>query len=234
MKSRIQRQHGLSLIELMVSLVVGLLILAGVVNIFIASRQTTQFSDGLRSMQENGRQGVFVLQNAIRAAGFSTETTTVDPVVLGQSGTEQIAIFHEADTDCNGTSTATATTPGFAIDVYSFDDTNKQLTCLGDASAAAGASATPLVDNVWDFRVLYGLDSDADGVTERYVDYSEVSSAADVSAIKFGLLVRTDLEVKDEAETRDYTILNDRYAVTDDKYGYQVYQSSVIIRNKGT
>ena len=228
-----RRQSGISLIELMISLVIGLLILAGVVNIFIASRQTTQYSDGLRSMQENGRQGVFVLQNAIRAAGFTTTTTPIVPIALASSANNKIAIVHESATDCNGTSTATSATPGFAVDTYAYDATNRQLTCLGDATAAASGAAVALVDNLWNFRVLYGLDSDADGVTERYVDYSEVTNAADVSAIKFGLLVRTDLEVKDQADTRKYTVLNDQHSVSDDKYGYQVYQSSVIIRNKG-
>lgn len=233
MKRR-QYQSGISLIELMISLVIGLIILAGVVNIFIASRQTTQFSDGLRSMQENGRQGVFVLQNAIRAAGFTTANTPIAPIVLGGSANNKIAIFHQTDNDCTGTSTAAAPTPGFAVDTYAYDAANRQLTCLGDVTAAAGGAAVALVDNLWNFRVLYGLDSDADGVTERYVDYAEVTNAADVSAVKFGLLVRTDFEVKDQPDTRKYTVLNDQYSVSNDKHGYQVYQSSVIIRNKGS
>jgi type IV pilus assembly protein PilW len=64
-------QAGLSLIELMVALVLGLLLSAGVVTIFISAKQDYQLQDAVSQVQENGRFSLEFLANDIRMAGFS-------------------------------------------------------------------------------------------------------------------------------------------------------------------
>ncbi|MBD4909085.1 prepilin-type N-terminal cleavage/methylation domain-containing protein, partial [Xanthomonas citri pv. citri] len=49
------RMSGLSLIELMIALVIGLVLLLGVIQIFSASRTAAQLSEGASRAQENGR-----------------------------------------------------------------------------------------------------------------------------------------------------------------------------------
>ncbi|TDB34375.1 prepilin-type N-terminal cleavage/methylation domain-containing protein, partial [Stenotrophomonas sp. TEPEL] len=61
--------HGLSLIELMISLVIGLIILLAVVQVFSASRTAYQLSEGLARVQENSRFAMDTLQREIRMAG---------------------------------------------------------------------------------------------------------------------------------------------------------------------
>lgn len=64
-------QVGLSLIELMVALVLGLLLSAGVVTIFITAKQDYQVQDAVSQVQENGRFSLEFLARDIRMAGFS-------------------------------------------------------------------------------------------------------------------------------------------------------------------
>lgn len=224
------KQLGMSLIEMMISVVIGLVIIAGVVNIFIASRQSTQFSDGLRSMQDNGRQTAFVLKNAILHAGM-TNTDGLQAVDLAASGDDQITLQVQSATDCIGENTAAAAIPGIAVNRYFFDDVNDQVLCQGNVTGATMVIA----DNVEMLRFLYGLDEDFDpdaqnGI-ERYVSFAEVSDANEIAAIKFGVLVATDGPVKDLQTNKTYTVLNDSL-VANDRIGRQVFHSSAIIRNK--
>ncbi len=225
-------QKGMSLVELMISSVIGLLILAGVINVFIASRYSMRFSDGLRLMQDNGRQAVYVMQNAIRHAGLiegMSMTNSIRPVDLANSSPVQLTLRRQSDFDCNGVSTLTAADPGIAADTYSYNAANKTIVCTGNV----GLNPMVIADNVESLRFLYGVDENADGVIERYVSYAEVANEFDVAGLYFGMLVATDGEVKDENLSKTYTIL-DTQVTENDKLGRQVFQSSIIIRNRRT
>lgn len=67
---RPRSQHGVTLVELMISLVIGLLILAGVTSVFFASRTTYTYNETLSRIQENGRLALESLSFDIRMAGF--------------------------------------------------------------------------------------------------------------------------------------------------------------------
>ena len=77
-------QKGLSLIELMVAMVVGLILIAGVIEIYVNSKQTYRNQDALSRLQENGRYVLSILSTNIRPAGFSGcgNIASVEPVVI--------------------------------------------------------------------------------------------------------------------------------------------------------
>lgn len=60
---------GLSLIEMMVAMVIGLVLMLGVVQVFIASRTASRLAEGNARAQENGRFALEFLQRDIRMAG---------------------------------------------------------------------------------------------------------------------------------------------------------------------
>lgn len=64
-------QLGLSLVELMIALVLGLLLSTGVITIFISAKQDYQVQDAMSQLQENGRFSLEFLARDIRMAGFS-------------------------------------------------------------------------------------------------------------------------------------------------------------------
>ncbi|MBI2779430.1 MAG: PilW family protein [Gammaproteobacteria bacterium] len=64
-------QRGLTLVEVMVAITISLILLAGVMQIFLSSRQTYRVQDGLARIQENGRFAMQFLSNDIRMAGYT-------------------------------------------------------------------------------------------------------------------------------------------------------------------
>lgn len=61
--------RGVSLIELMIALVIGMILMLGVVQVFGASRAAYQLSEGMGRSQENARFAIDFLQRDIRMAG---------------------------------------------------------------------------------------------------------------------------------------------------------------------
>jgi type IV pilus assembly protein PilW len=64
------RQRGLTLIELMIALAVGLLIVAALGYLFVGNRQAFRVQDSLARLQENGRYALEVLGQDLRQAGY--------------------------------------------------------------------------------------------------------------------------------------------------------------------
>ncbi len=62
-------QAGVSLIELMIAMVLGLLIMAGVIQLFSASKLTYNMTEGLARVQENARFSFEMLTRDLRMAG---------------------------------------------------------------------------------------------------------------------------------------------------------------------
>nr|WP_298144328.1 PilW family protein [uncultured Pseudomonas sp.] len=82
-----KQQKGLSLIELLVALVLGLLITAAVLQIFLASKQTYSTNNALSRVQESGRFAIDFLTNDIRNAGYHGECISELNNLLNESGT---------------------------------------------------------------------------------------------------------------------------------------------------
>ncbi|MGQ0620029.1 MAG: PilW family protein [Panacagrimonas sp.] len=64
------RRCGFSLVELMISMAIGLLVLAGVATVFLGSRQTYRTQDSMGQVQESGRFLSYLMVPYVRQAGF--------------------------------------------------------------------------------------------------------------------------------------------------------------------
>ncbi|NBB93052.1 MAG: hypothetical protein GVY32_07790 [Gammaproteobacteria bacterium] len=65
----IKHSKGLSIIELMVALVLGLLVIGGVLQLFVGSKITYTSAEALARVQENGRFSIETLKRELRDAG---------------------------------------------------------------------------------------------------------------------------------------------------------------------
>lgn len=63
------RQSGVSLIELMIAMLLGLLVLAAVIQLFIGSKATYNANEALARIQENGRFSIELLKREFREGG---------------------------------------------------------------------------------------------------------------------------------------------------------------------
>ena len=68
--SPVQKQNGLSLVELMVAIVLGLILVAGIIELFVNNRQVYRVQDAQSRLQENGRYAMNVLSQSIERAGY--------------------------------------------------------------------------------------------------------------------------------------------------------------------
>lgn len=67
------RQRGVSLVELMVAMVLGLLVLGAVLQLFLASRQAYRTNEALARVQDSGRFALEFLDFDLRNAGYKGE-----------------------------------------------------------------------------------------------------------------------------------------------------------------
>jgi type IV pilus assembly protein PilW len=74
------RQQGFSLVELMVSLVLGGLIIAAVGTVYLGSRQSFRTQDAMARMQEGARYAFEALSVDLRQVGFGCASVNTDAV----------------------------------------------------------------------------------------------------------------------------------------------------------
>jgi type IV pilus assembly protein PilW len=70
-KSLVQTQTGLSLVELMIAITLGLILMTGVVQMFAGSRTTFVTQQSISRVQETGRLAIEFLSQDVRMAGFA-------------------------------------------------------------------------------------------------------------------------------------------------------------------
>lgn len=90
MKCFIKSQRGFSLIELMIAMVIGLILLLGVSQVFLSSRQTFTTNEAMTKLQENGRFALEFIATSARQAGYLSPGSTlprpfpVEPISCGK------------------------------------------------------------------------------------------------------------------------------------------------------
>lgn len=80
-------QRGLTLVEMMVAMVVGLILMAGVLEIYLSSKQSDRVLTAEARMQENGRFAIHFLADDIRMAGYTgcNTITNITPNVIAKN-----------------------------------------------------------------------------------------------------------------------------------------------------
>ena len=193
-------QDGLTLVEIMISLTLGLVILLAVGSVYIGSRQTYRVQEDNARLQEAGKYALEVLGRAVRQAGADQEFnfTTLPShlecgaaapcnAIAGTNGaTDTLTVQSYAGRDeldddaapggwvardCTGGQAAAGT-----VITSTFDVTATNLRCTG---SVGGTQA--LIADVEDFQVIYGIDTTGDRSADQYVvtpgDWSQVVTA---------------------------------------------------------
>ncbi len=102
------RQRGFGLVELMISITLGLVLSAAVIQVFIAARASTDLQDALSQTQENARFAMRYVGKEIRMAGYmgcrSLGTIPVNNIALPATEVDfSLATAVIADNDVDGT-----------------------------------------------------------------------------------------------------------------------------------
>ncbi len=129
-----RRQSGFSLVELMISVTLGLIVLAGVTSVFMGSRQSFRSQESIGHIQESGRFLNYVMYPTLRLAGYLPDPLTqVSPPDNFRGAWRQLFGSEDAFfTAAEVTGIANAVAGSDALLVTYAGSTTPLRTCLGE------------------------------------------------------------------------------------------------------
>jgi prepilin-type N-terminal cleavage/methylation domain-containing protein len=182
------RQQGLSLIELMIGLLIGLILLGGVLQTMLASKEASIARQNMVVITENARFLVDFLGRDLRMAGRGCVDEDPDDVLDCESG----------DVDTDGILELVDSTLKAA---YIEPDGNKVVVEFGhadgvvsyarkvldlDGTEVSSQGPEPLIDQVEKFDVAFGYSTGGDDISyTSYGSFVEDDEVKDIIALRF-------------------------------------------------
>lgn len=254
--TRIDRQRGLTLVEIMVALVISLFLLAGLLQMFIGTRQSSRVQENLSRVQENGRFAIDFLSRNIRLAGYRSRATIEEGRSFedkfsgvraiqgtnddGTNGSDTLTVVFEGEgagqgdiRNClNAQIISSAVAPVTSSNVFtvSYDSASGKyaLRC----QSGAGVAAQAILEDIENMQILYGENTDGDvfGVADRYVPANNVGSWDRVVSLRISVLIRTQ-ENNLVAAPQAYSFNGTTVTPTDRRLR-RVFTTTITLRNR--
>lgn len=182
-------QQGLTMVELLVAMTLGLVILLAIGSVYLGSRATYRIQEDNARLQETGRYALEVLGRSVRQAGYwnipispvSNATAFGGTAITGTDGasgaSDTVTVQYDGlagDRDCEGNTLAAN---AIVQDAYRLNGNDLQ--CDGNADSTVDPQT--LVSDIEDVQILYGIDTNNDQSVDQYVaapaDWNQVYSA---------------------------------------------------------
>ena len=109
----LRRQHGVTLVELMVALALGLLITVAMLKVYVDASRMYRFNEGLARVQENGRFALEFIRRDARVAGFwgcYSEAPLTNQISATSDAWLDVAAGHITGTNDDGLNSADSIT----------------------------------------------------------------------------------------------------------------------------
>jgi type IV pilus assembly protein PilW len=243
------QEKGFTLIELMIAIVLGLLLIAGVMTVFVSTKQGYRLENGLSLMQSTGRATLDLLSREIMMAGYpqSQNIESFIPAMTkdgGGSDSDQFAVRYQSDTDClNGTPPVYADGKRYAKNMYFIQ--NNALVCRTLAEDDSTIAEAAIVQGVENMQLLYGEDTTpGDDVTNatRYVTAcpesgtcsdDNVANWDNVVSVRIGIVVNSQSSIATTNDNVAYTLFRQpTIAAGADRMRRRAYTTTAVIRNR--
>ena len=183
---KLTKTEGFTLIELMVSMGIGMVVLAAVTTTFMLQTKVYNAQQQINEMEQNARGVLDVITRELKMAGYKPNGGSFSGVTYS---TTQLMI--QTDLDASG-GISSSTTANEQI-TYAYDSTNKQIT-----RAVGTGSALVLADNIAAFTFSY-LDSTGASTT----------TSANIRQVSISITARTanpDPNYTSNGGYRTYTV----------------------------
>lgn len=238
------RQHGMTLIEIMVALVISLFLLAGLLQMFIATRQSSRIQENLSRVQENGRFGVEYINRVVRQAGYRSRSTILNGEAFkqkfgvdriegtnndGVNNSDTVIVRFEGENTGQGEVrnclNQSISSPAISIDTLSIG-ANDNLQCQVVTPIGTAPQTQPILENMEDIQVLYG---EKKGGNLAYIPATSVQNWDNVFSVRISLVLRTTDDNLVEAP-QSYTI-NGVTTTPTDRRLRRVFTTTIALRN---
>ena len=234
-------QSGFTIVEIMIAGTLGIILMAGVIQLFVGSNRNYTLQDELAGIQEDGRFAMIFLENEIQRGGWIDDfNERVPPAVdlaLSLDGvSDSVAVSYKvpidgiSNVDCNGANVA----DGYITNTFSVGgNSGEELMCLGNGT---GAVAQPLINGVKNFQVLYGVESNAtcpDGAVNQYMTRDQVLAGGSnlvVVSVRVAVLIASGDNVLDESESVTHDLLDTKFT-SNDQLAYRTFQQTIYMPN---
>lgn len=233
----LRRQAGFTIVELMIAGLLGILLTAGVIQLFVGSNRNYTLQDELANVQEDGRFALIFLQNEIQRGGWIDDFNREVPPAIDLNNSsdgvsDRITVSYAmppGSADCNGNAVA----DGLIVNqLYVGGASGQELLCLGNG----GGAAQPLIDGVRNFQVLYGVETNGtcpDGAVNQYMTRDQIVLAGGnlvIVSARVALLLVSENAVLSSAESHTHDLL-DTQLTTNDRLAYRTFQQTIYMPN---
>ena len=208
--------RGISLIEILVGLAIGLVLLTGLSSMVVGSRQTSRIERTLLELQSSGRIAVEILAREVRKAGFRSNRertlgdifpvaaspfTTAGAVVAGVAATGAVNVRFQGSgdgwtTDCLGNAIGDGESLWQTLSLQ-----NGELVCRARNMSTLTDQSLALIPQVEAMNISYGTDDDGDGYADTYRAASAVTDWTRVASVNVQLrMVSSEDNLTDGAQ----------------------------------
>lgn len=243
------RQNGFTLIEIMISLILGAFLIGGVMEIFIQTKQSNLVNEELAKLQENGRFAIEFLSRDIRLADYRYCQTATPPslAVFGSINGNVAEVYEGVKSaissalDAPDSINVRWSDRGNGTGCLIFSDaTNPESpkNRFFEINSGALVQGSPLVEGVENMQILYGEDTDlnvatgfsTDYAANYYVPYGTAGlNMARVVSVRISLLLATDDNVATKPVPFTY---NGGTFTPNDRKLRRVYTTTIALRNR--
>ncbi len=235
-----RRENGFGFIEVLISLAVSLVLLAGLMQVFFSANEGYRLHSGLAEMQDNGRVALGVLRRDILVAGYPDgqvsegiiASKTIDG---GGSLSDTVTVFYRSDKDCGGfTAPLYGDGKRYAKHTYYIRD-GSILICRVLNEDNEEVALYEMLEGVENMQLLYGIDNELSREpisATRYVSASGLIDWGRIVSMRIGVLVSSTKSMSSQKDVKSFQLLHQKeIGAANDFLRRRPYSMTVKLRN---
>ncbi|HZM45730.1 MAG TPA: PilW family protein [Burkholderiales bacterium] len=223
-RSRRAGSRGVTLVELMIAVAIGLLLVVVLAQLFLGSRQTFATTDDVSRMQDSIRFSQILMTRTIHLAGYKSQANSVTATVFkafpaleavdrAAPNSDDLIVRYQGSGDGAGVADGTVVDClGAKVDAgQMITNTFKIEKNLSSGRLGLTCNGAELVPDVLNMQIMFGEDLNGDLVADRYITPDAVTVAGNMSnvvSVRVALLFETPTETsKAVADATVYDML---------------------------
>ncbi|MEF9942588.1 MAG: PilW family protein [Burkholderiaceae bacterium] len=224
-------QAGVSLVELMIAVTIGLVIVLAATLLYVGASGSLRIQDEASRLDDSGRFALESIARLLRIAGYVNWpgdsggapirlAATSAPALEGRDGSRndtlslrffgstQGAAADGAIVDCLGAPVPRDGNPASRSENVLSVSASGSLMC----QATGMATPQPLIDGIDRLQFLYGVDTDGDGIPDHWQRAAQVSDWRAVRSVKLGLLMVAGAGSRQDPDTTVFRLFGPAYS----------------------